>query len=606
MYEAFIDLDELIVRCRDKQARKFIKEAVACYRAGAYRSCIVAIWNAVVFDFLHKLRELELLGDKEALKLLEEFEKLSSEKKFKELWQFESDIPKKALNPFELISIVEMSDIERLFEDRSRCAHPSMTSLEEPFEATAELARYHLRSAITHLLERPPVQGRAARERIFQDIKSEYFPTNPELAIKYFQKSPLARARLALIKDVVLGLTISLLTENLPEDERERQFSAIHAVSSMFLEQTREILNEKLSDIILNKVVDTNWDKVIIYLADVKNWDTLTEPCQLKALAFIERLNMFDTSRYNYLCEQNVYIFFKAAQISFLKEAIYVKLQLLTLKQLLSLKEFCQEKLQNSSINEEVMESLLEKAIPQASFHELVSMISKDNNSWNEKIYLYLMEKIKEASLKGILRNLSEITQEEKLLKITEQRLLYLLENACLEELLEVSKYYVYELSGSNLESAIELLKTSIIKLSQQVVFDKLILMKSNYSNEFLDDLLKPILIENLPKIVSNFRLSYSDYDAAFNANILLEIADSLNPAQWESILKAFCENNQIYGSSRCPGIFESLFNQSIVLNKNSVQPYWLSFRENLNTFHISDKNINRLKQVIDSYLPIK
>lgn len=217
MYEAFIDLDELIVRCRDKQARKFIKEAVACYRAGAYRSCIVAIWNAVVFDFLHKLRELELLGDKEASNLLEQFEKLSSEKKVKELWQFESDIPKKALKPFELISTVEMSDIERLFEDRSRCAHPSMTSLEEPFEATAELARYHLRSAITHLLERPPVQGRAARERIFQDIKSEYFPTNPELAITYFQKSPLARARLALIKDIIIGLTISLLTEELPD-----------------------------------------------------------------------------------------------------------------------------------------------------------------------------------------------------------------------------------------------------------------------------------------------------------------------------------------------------------------------------------------------------
>ena len=54
MYEAFIDLDELVVRCRDKQAKQFIKEAIACYKAGAYRSCIVATWNAVVFDFLHK------------------------------------------------------------------------------------------------------------------------------------------------------------------------------------------------------------------------------------------------------------------------------------------------------------------------------------------------------------------------------------------------------------------------------------------------------------------------------------------------------------------------------------------------------------------------
>ena len=163
MYETFIDLDELILRCRDKLSRKFIQEAVSCYRAGAFRSCIVATWNAVVFDFLHKLRELELFGDPEAAKLLKEFDNLrSSGKQYKELWQFESKIPEIALTKFELISTVEKADIERLLDDRSRCAHPSMTSLEEPFEATAELARYHLRSAVTHLLERPPVQGRVA------------------------------------------------------------------------------------------------------------------------------------------------------------------------------------------------------------------------------------------------------------------------------------------------------------------------------------------------------------------------------------------------------------------------------------------------------------
>lgn len=83
MYETFIDLDELIVRCRDKQAKKFIQEAVACYRSGAFRSCIVATWNAVVFDFLHKLRELELLGDGQASNLLKKFEKISSASNFK-------------------------------------------------------------------------------------------------------------------------------------------------------------------------------------------------------------------------------------------------------------------------------------------------------------------------------------------------------------------------------------------------------------------------------------------------------------------------------------------------------------------------------------------
>jgi hypothetical protein len=45
--ERLADLDELILRCRSKQARQYIAEAVACYRAGAFRSCIVATWVVV-------------------------------------------------------------------------------------------------------------------------------------------------------------------------------------------------------------------------------------------------------------------------------------------------------------------------------------------------------------------------------------------------------------------------------------------------------------------------------------------------------------------------------------------------------------------------------
>src|SRR4028118_107983 len=81
MHETFIDLDELIVLCRDKLAKKIIQEAVACYRAGAYRSCIVATWNAIVFDFLHKLRELERSGNGEATNTLQYFENISSQMK---------------------------------------------------------------------------------------------------------------------------------------------------------------------------------------------------------------------------------------------------------------------------------------------------------------------------------------------------------------------------------------------------------------------------------------------------------------------------------------------------------------------------------------------
>ncbi|WP_445308222.1 hypothetical protein, partial [Microcoleus vaginatus] len=374
MYETFIDLDELIVRCRDKLAKKLIQEAVACYRAGAYRSCIVATWNAIVFDFLHKLRELELLDNNgEATIILKNFEIIRSESKFKELWQFESDIPDIALTKFELLSSVEKSDIQRLFEDRSRCAHPSMTSLEEPFEATAELARYHLRSAVMHCLQRQPVQGSSALKRIWQDIGSEYFPTDSEKATQYFQKGLLASARPSLIKNVIIGLTKNLLTEERSEDERLRQFSALNAVANMYHSQVKEILNEHLSKIILDKVTDSNWDKVIIYLGTVEIWDNLSEPCQLKAIAFMEKLEIFDRSlTYNPIWPKNVNVLLKATRVAFLKEIVNSKFQL-SLEEIVSLKKFCQNELKYNPINE-IIKPLLEERIPQANLDELFSM----------------------------------------------------------------------------------------------------------------------------------------------------------------------------------------------------------------------------------------
>lgn len=381
MNEAFVDLDELIAYCRDKLAKKFIQEAVACYRAGAYRSCIVATWNAVVFDFLHKLRELQLLGNTEATNLLQKFEKLSIEKKVKDLWLFEKDIPTWALEKFELISHPEKPQIERLFEDRSLCAHPSMASLEEPFEATAELARCHLRSAVMYLLQRPPVQGRSARDRIFQDIKSEYFPIDQELATQYFQKSPLARARFILIKDIVLGLTVSLLTdESSEEDERMRQFSALNAIASLYPQETREILNERLSNIILGKVTDANWNKVIIYLGNVKAWDKIDTPCELKAMTFIEKLAIFNSRKK--ISYENVNVLLHAARLGFLRDSVIKKLQL-SLQELILLKDFCEKELQDKSIHD-FIRPLLEENISQADLDDLIAMRLDGNDPLNE------------------------------------------------------------------------------------------------------------------------------------------------------------------------------------------------------------------------------
>lgn len=595
MYEAFIDLDELILRCRDKLSRKFIQEAVSCYRSGAFRSCIVSTWNAVVFDFLHKLRELELLGDQEAAKLLEDFDKLrSSGKQFKELWQFESSIPEIALTKFELISTVEKSDIERLFEDRSRCAHPSMTSLEEPFEATAELARYHLRSAVTHLLERPPVQGRAAHDRIFQDIKSEYFPIDPELAIKHFQKSPLARARYILIKDIVIGLTKSLLIEELPEDERLRQFSALNAVSSMYRQETLEILNTQLSDIILNRVLDKNWDKAIIYLGSIADcWDSLSEPCRIKAEAYIDKVEIFEIHHRfgKQLSQEAISILVKASRIGFLRNSVTKKLQI-PVDHLLSLIKTCK----NDIFKEKILIPVLLELSPQATLDELLSMRTENLLKSDETIQVYIKEKIKASALSKLIliasehqdRWLIDLIESDLEAKIPTQNLLFVL-----------TAKLKYKPIDEPKDKILELLDEFITRQVKIASFDDL-LEQEKYWDAIPDKLLEPILQNNVSAIIDKFANSSAYDSAGRNTLLLIKFAEYLNSTQWANILEAFFQNGQLYGSYSCYEGLESLFNKSLKLS-NSVQPYWISFREKLNRFH--DKYSNSLKRLIDSHV---
>jgi hypothetical protein len=433
MNQAFIDLDELVALCRDKLSKQFIQEAVNCYRAGAYRSCIVATWNAVVFDFIHKMRELELSGNSEAINQLQKFEKLSSDKNVKGLWQFEKDIPKLSLEKFELISHPEKPHIERLFEDRSLCAHPSMASLEEPFEATAELARCHLRSAVMYLLQRPPVQGRSACNKILQRIQLETFPKDPELATQYFKQGLLAGARPSLIKDILVNLTIKLLTDNCSEDERERHFSALNAISNLYLQQTRDILNEKLSRFI-EEVNDANLDKAIIYLRSVKAWDRLSEPCQIRINIFIQNLEILENRAFGRRRPslENVKILLNATRLGFLKETIAKKLDL-PFQDLILLKDFCQNELHDMSI-QEFVHPLLEKNVAQADLEDLISIKLDGNDRLNEKIMPYLSEKIKDASLVDLI----EARRKDKSLNdFVESFLQIKIDDARLDELLE-------------------------------------------------------------------------------------------------------------------------------------------------------------------------
>lgn len=197
------NFDELLLQCRDLRSRAFIAEAIACYHVGAFRSSIVATWTAVVYDYVHKLTELRDSGNGAARDQLARFESARTATSPDQALGFERTVIEHMQKTFQLLSRETREDIERLHKDRHRCAHPSMQTEEEPFVPPAELARYHIYSAVSILLSQPPVQGQAAEELVWSRISSTVFPTEQDAAIRMLQETPLVRARDGLVRRIV-------------------------------------------------------------------------------------------------------------------------------------------------------------------------------------------------------------------------------------------------------------------------------------------------------------------------------------------------------------------------------------------------------------------
>jgi len=282
------DLDELVLHCRGASAKSYVGEAVSCYKAGAYRSAIVATWIAVLYDFLDKLRELEMAGDANARARIAEFEKARQASNWKACIEFERSVIGYARDEFELLSPPQADDLERLAEDRNRCAHPSMTSAEEPYQATAELARTHLKNAVLHMLSHPPVQGKAALDRIMGEIASEYFPETQKEAVEFLKTGPLARARRPLVRNLILVLSKELLLKGWTLKNRARRFAALTAVVEMYREIGEATIKESVSGL-LSAVPDDKYYRSVLYVAHISPaWALIGTSAQIKIRNYIE------------------------------------------------------------------------------------------------------------------------------------------------------------------------------------------------------------------------------------------------------------------------------------------------------------------------------
>ena len=234
------DLEELVLSCRTDEARSYISEAVACYKAGASRACIVSTWIAVVFDLIEKIRELSLAGDAEAQRIIADLTtwqpliERGDQVAIRRSLEFERDIVVIANDRFGFFDGLQVLDLTRLRDDRNRCAHPTYQGTGQPYSPTPELARAHLVHAVRHVLSQPPVQGKAATEHIIRLVESAYFPNDLEQAKVQLSAGWLARPKESLVKSVVDKLAFGMLEGEPALKGRPQTAIALRATCEMF------------------------------------------------------------------------------------------------------------------------------------------------------------------------------------------------------------------------------------------------------------------------------------------------------------------------------------------------------------------------------------
>lgn len=180
-YSQLADLESLLLEIPDENIRAYAGEAIASYSAGAYRSAIVSIWIAVVYDLYQKFRYLdEQFGDPAAKQCLQEIEKIRKNPDKKQVSAWERTILDKAFNNVKMLTSIEYEHLDRIQQDRHRCAHPVLDAEGFLFQPSPELGRSHIRTAIENLLSQPPIIGKAAGDALIRDVEGQYFPNDLE------------------------------------------------------------------------------------------------------------------------------------------------------------------------------------------------------------------------------------------------------------------------------------------------------------------------------------------------------------------------------------------------------------------------------------------
>ena len=159
------DMEELLATIEPLSIRDYMREAMNCYMASAYRGCIVLSYIALFDDLLSKLAELGKVN-KTAKKLFEEGSKKKSDQDVYENYLIDQ------LGANNLLSGLDTTFLNTLRVLRNKSAHPS------GHKPSSEEARFIFFEVVNRFLSRPILSTTQLVDELIQRLANDnFFPT---------------------------------------------------------------------------------------------------------------------------------------------------------------------------------------------------------------------------------------------------------------------------------------------------------------------------------------------------------------------------------------------------------------------------------------------
>lgn len=164
MASGLTDMEELLERLDNGQLKGFMREALVCYGASAYRACIVLSFIAVFEDLRLKVKMAAGLNS-DAKAISKDIEKLAEGQK-----PFENDLVERLASK-NLLSALQSKRLKQMIDFRNKAAHPS------GHYASAEEARFVYFEAIDSYLSKPLLSSEDFAKAVLDRLReANYFP----------------------------------------------------------------------------------------------------------------------------------------------------------------------------------------------------------------------------------------------------------------------------------------------------------------------------------------------------------------------------------------------------------------------------------------------